>query len=52
MFDTIVQVEFFQIKSILTVTFLEHASGKMRHIRAEGRTEIVSRPNTVVKVDK
>lgn len=52
MFDTVVQVEFLQVKGIITVAFLEHASCEMRHIRAEGRTEVVSCPDLVVKFDE
>jgi hypothetical protein len=51
-FDTIVQVKFFQIESITAVVFLEHTSSKVRHIGAEGRAEVVSCPDMVVKVDE
>jgi len=51
-FDTIMQVDFCQIKSIFAVAFLKHTSGEMRHKRAEGRTEIVGRPDVVVEFDE
>lgn len=52
MFNAIVLVEFFQIKSIVGVAFLKHPRGEVWHKRAEGRTEVVSCPDVVVKVDK